>query len=112
MSEYVILWRAHRKGQLRIALANAFGGITQVMFLVLPYTLLVIAGYQAFINPEHPELPLQFSLSSMLLLALLFPVFFVLTALLEEDHTLGSLDTTIMAVIFVLILSIIIVYGG
>jgi hypothetical protein len=46
MSEYVILWRAHRKAQYRIALANAFGGITQVMFLVLPFTMLAVAVFQ------------------------------------------------------------------
>ncbi|MEE4281727.1 MAG: hypothetical protein V2I41_07280, partial [Pseudomonadales bacterium] len=40
MSEYVILWQSHRKGEYGIALANSFGGITQVMFLVLPFTLI------------------------------------------------------------------------
>jgi len=39
MSEYVILWQSHRKREYGIALANAFGGITQVMFLVFPYLL-------------------------------------------------------------------------
>jgi hypothetical protein len=111
MSEYVILWRAHRKGQHRIALANAFGGITQVMFLVLPFTLLCIAIYQAT-GPAHSEIPLQFSLANALLFVFLFPTFYVLTALIEEDHTLGLLDTAIMIAIFVLILLILIVYGG
>jgi hypothetical protein len=111
MSEYVILWRAHSKGQYRIALANAFGGITQVMFLVLPFTLLAIAVYQGLLGIVHPELPLTFTLSNVLLFALLFPTFYVLIALIEEDHTLGALDTTIMASIFLLIILILIVYG-
>jgi S-adenosylhomocysteine hydrolase len=42
MSEYVILWKAHQRGEYGIALANGFGGITQVMFLVLPFTLIAI----------------------------------------------------------------------
>ena len=112
MSEYVILWRAHRKGQYGIALANAFGGITQVMFLVLPFTLLAIAIYQGVLGAGHPELPLTFSISNVLLFALLFPTFYVLIALIEEDHTLGLLDTVIMAAIFLLIILILIAYGG
>lgn len=111
MSEYVILWRAHRKRQYSIALANAFGGITQVMFLVLPFTLLAIAVHQGLLGAEHPELPLQFSFSTVLLFLLLFPIFFVLTELIEEDHTLGALDTTIMASIFLLIILILVAYG-
>jgi hypothetical protein len=112
MSEYVILWRAHRKGQYRIALANAFGGITQVMFLVLPFTLLAIGVYQGIFGAAHPELPLAFSHSAVLLFLLLFPTFFVLLELIQEDHTLGALDTTIMGAIFVLIITILLAYGG
>lgn len=112
MSEYVILWRAHRKGQHRIALANAFGGITQVMFLVLPFTLLAIGIYQGPLGLEHTELPLEFTISSVLLFVMLFPTFFVLTALLEEDHTLSGLDTAIMGAIFLLIILILVSYGA
>jgi hypothetical protein len=112
MSEYVILWRAHRKGQYRIALANAFGGITQVMFLVLPFTLLAIGVLQGFVGASHPELPLAFSHSIVLLFLLLFPTFFVLLELIQEDHTLGALDTTIMGAIFVLIITILLAYGN
>jgi len=112
MSEYVILWRAHRKGQYRIALANAFGGITQVMFLVLPFTMLAIGIYQGTFGTEHIELPLAFSHATLLLFLLLFPTFFVLLELIQEDHTLGPLDTAIMAAIFVLIITILLTYGA
>lgn len=112
MSEYVILWRAHRKGQFRIALANAFGGITQVMFLVLPFTLLAIGIYQGIYGTTHPELPLAFDAGTLMLFLLLFPTFFVLLELLQEDHTLGALDTTIMGSIFILIIAILLAYGA
>jgi hypothetical protein len=112
MSEYVILWGAHRRGQYRIALANAFGGITQVMFLVLPFTLLAIGVYHGVLGAEHAELPLAFSNSALLLFLLLFPTFFVLLELIQEDHTLGALDTTIMAAIFILIITILLAYGA
>ena len=112
MSEYVILWQSHRKQEYGIALANAFGGITQVMFLVLPYTLLGIAVYQSFFNPTHPDLPLQFSLSNIFLLLFLFPTFYTLSSLLEEDHTLGNLDTIIMTGIFLFLIVLLVTYGG
>jgi hypothetical protein len=112
MSEYVILWQSHRKQEYGIALANAFGGITQVMFLVLPYTLLGIAVYQSFFNPTHPDLPLQFSLSNIFLLLFLFPTFYTLSSLLEEDHTLGNLDTIIMTGIFLFLIVLLVTYGA
>jgi len=112
MSEYIILWQSHRKQEYGIALANAFGGITQVMFLVLPFTLLGIAFYQSFLNPAHPDLPLPFSLSNIFLLLFLFPTFYTLSSLLEEDHTLGILDTTIMTGIFLFLISLLVGYGA
>lgn len=111
MSEYVILWQSHKKQEYGIALANAFGGITQVMFLVLPFTLLGIAFYQMVVNPAHVELPLEFSLSNIFLLLFLFPTFYTLSSLLEEDHTLGLLDTTIMTGIFTFLIVLLVTYG-
>jgi hypothetical protein len=112
MSEYVILWQSHRRGEYGIALANAFGGITQVMFLVLPYTLLCIAVYQSVFEAAHPELPLVFTVSNVLLLLFLFPTFYTLTSLLEEDHTLGILDTVIMTGIFLFLIVLLATHGG
>ena len=48
----------------------------------------------------------------MLLLMCLFPMFFVLIELLEEDHTLGLLDTTIMVAIFLLLIVLLLSYGA
>jgi len=112
MSEYVILWESHRKQEYGIALANAFGGITQVLLLVLPFTLLAIAVYETWINPGHPHLPIGFTLSNIFLLIFLFPTFFVLLELLEEDHTFGILDTTVMTTIVVLLILLLVTYGG
>lgn len=112
MSEYVILWQAHRRQEYGIALANAFGGITQVMFLVLPFTLLGIAFFQLTSAGAHPELPLAFTLTGIFLLIFLFPTFYTLISLIEEDHTLGVLDTTIMSGIFVFLIVLLAVYAG
>lgn len=112
MSEYVIIYNAHSKREFGIALANAFGGITQVMFLVVPFTLLAIGIYQGWINPGHSALPLGFGLSNLFLLIFLFPTFFVLLELLEDDHTLGILDTTIMTAIVGLLILLLVTYGA
>jgi len=111
MSEYVILWQSHQKKEYGIALANAFGGITQVMFMVFPFTLLSIAFYQQFINPAHGDFPISFSLSNIFLLIFLFPTFYTLSSLLEEDHTMGVLDTVIMTSIFLFLILLMVSYG-
>lgn len=112
MSEYVILWTSHRKKEYGIALANAFGGLAQLMFLIVPFTFIAIAFYQAFINPNHPELPILFSIPNILLLIFIFPTFHTLATLLENDHTMDILDTTIMVVIVVLLLFLLVAYGN
>jgi len=111
MSEYVILWTSHRKKEYGIALANAFGGIAQLMFLIVPFTFLAIAYYQAFINPNHPDLPILFSVPNILLLIFLFPTLHTLASLLENDHTMDILDTTIMVTLVGLLLILLVVYG-
>ena len=90
MSEYGILWTSHRKQEYGIALANAFGGITQLLFLIVPFTLGAIAFYRVFINPAHPDFPISFSVPNRLLVIFLFPTFHTLAALLENDHTMES----------------------
>ena len=80
--------------------------------MVLPFTLIAIGVYQAWINPAHPELPLLFSFSNMLLLLFLFPMLFVMVELLQEDHTLDILDTTIMLAIFLLLITLLLSYGA
>ncbi len=110
MSEYVILWKSHRRREYGIALANAFGGITQVMFLVLPATLIGIAAHQV-LGPGAAA-PIGFGLSNILLLIFLFPTFFVLLELLEDDHTFDLLDTTIMTSIVLLLILLLTTYGA
>lgn len=112
MSEYVILWTSHRKQEYGIALANAFGGITQLLFLIVPFTLGAIAYYQTFVNPDHPDFPIPFSVPNILLVIFLFPTFHTLAALLENDHTMGILDTVIMVSIVALLILLLVAYGG
>ncbi|NNL11280.1 MAG: hypothetical protein HKO84_05925 [Pseudomonadales bacterium] len=57
-------------------------------------------------------LPIQFSLTNIFLLLFLFPTFYTLSALLEEDHTLGVLDTVIMVGIFLFLIVLLVTYGA
>src|SRR5687768_12251812 len=105
VSEYVIVYKAHRKGELGIALSNVFGGVTQVMFLVFPFTLLVIGLYGVF-GSAHHTIPINFTTTMLVLL--LFPLFFVLLEYLEEDHTLSNLDAAAMTGIYVILLYVLV----
>ena len=101
IDEYVVVFQAHRQKLMGIALSNIFGGITQVMFLVVPFTLILIAvsGLLGFVDGS---IPINFVTTVVVIL--LFPVFFVLFEYLEEDHTLNNLDAAGMLGIFILIL--------
>jgi len=101
IDEYVVVFQAHRQKLMGIALSNIFGGITQVMFLVVPFTLILIAvgGLLGFVDGS---IPINFVTTVVVIL--LFPVFFVLFEYLEEDHTLNNLDAAGMLAIFILIL--------
>ena len=46
MAEIFIIIESHLKKEYEIALSNAFGGITQVKFLVFPFTLVLISVVQ------------------------------------------------------------------
>ena len=112
MSEYVILWTSHRKKEYGIALANAFGGIVQVLFLIVPFTFIAIAYYQVFVNPNPSNLPIDFSVTNILLLVFLFPTLHTLASLLQNDHTMDILDTVIMFTIVGLLLLLLVTYGA
>lgn len=112
MSEIIMLHTAHQQKEYGIALANALGGITQVMFLIFPFTLLAIAYMQLY-TPEASNLaPLEFNITNTLLVLLLFPTFYTLATLIEEDHTLDILDTTVMLAMISLLIALLAVYGS
>ncbi|GEM_PF-386072 len=102
ISEYIIVWKAHRRGELGIALSNVFGGMTQVMFLLVPFCMIVIAVYGWFTG--SPEYAIPINMGTTMLMLLLFPLFYVLLQYLEEDHTLSNLDAAAMTGIYALLL--------
>ncbi len=109
ISEYVIVFKAHRRGDLGIALSNVFGGITQVMFLVVPYTFLMIGLFNLLTGDPRYVVPIDFTTTSIMVL--LFPLFFVLLQYIEEDHTLSNLDAASMTGIYLLLIYVLVFSG-
>ncbi len=102
ISEYIIVFKAHRRGELSIALSNAFGGMTQVMFLLLPFAMVAIAIFGLVSGSTVYRIPI--TISTTMLILLLFPLFYVLLQYIEEDHTLSNLDAAAMTGIYALLL--------
>ena len=102
ISEYIIVYKSHRRGELGIALSNVFGGMTQVMFLLLPLSMIVIAVFGAVSGAPIYAIPI--TTGTTMLMLLLFPLFYVLLQYIEDDHTLSNLDAAAMTGIYILLL--------
>lgn len=101
-AEYIIVWKAHRRGELGIALSNTFEGITQVFLILVPYAMIIIAVFGFFTGLPQYQIPI--TTETTLLMVLLFPLCYVLLEYLKEDHTLNNLDAASMTGIYVLLL--------
>ena len=102
ISEYVIVFKSHRRGELGIALSNVFGGLTQVFFLLLPFSLIVIGLGGLFTGDAKFAIPV--TVVTIMLMLLLFPLFYALHQYIEQDRTLSNLDAAGMTGIYVLLL--------
>ena len=102
IAEFVIVWQAHRRGEIGIALSNVFGGITQVQTLLLPFSLGIIAIFALLTGSATYSLPID--AQTTLLMILQFPMLYVLLQYLKEDHTLNNLDAASMTAIYALLL--------
>jgi Ca2+/Na+ antiporter len=102
VSEYIIVYKSHRRGELGIALSNVFGGLTQVMFLLLPFGLVVI-GMAGYITGD-PKFVVPVNAVTILLVLLLFPLFYALHQCMEQGKSLSNLDAAAMTGIYLLLL--------
>jgi CRP-like cAMP-binding protein len=102
ISEYIIVYKSHRRGELGIALSNVFGGLTQVLFLLLPFGLLVIGI--GGLGTGDAKFAIPVNMATIMLMLLLFPLFYALHQYIEQDKTLSNLDAAGMTGIYVLLL--------
>jgi Ca2+/Na+ antiporter len=102
ISELLIIYKAHRRQQLSIALSNAFGGVAEVMFLVVPFTLMTIGIFAVVTGNPIYAVPVNFTTTTLVLL--IFPVFFVLLQYLRNEHTFSVLQAGAMTGLYTLLL--------
>ena len=102
ISEYIIVYKAHRRGELGIALSNVFGGMTQVLFLLVPFALIVIAVLGLLTGSPLYAIPIN--TETTMLMLLLFPLLYVLLQYIQQDRTLTNLDAVAMTAIYGLLL--------
>lgn len=108
ISEYIIVYKSHQRGELGIALSNVFGGLTQVMFLLLPFALLVIGITGLITGDVAYSIPIN--MSTCLLMLLLFPLFHTLHQYLEQEKSVNNLDAASMTGIYILLLYFLFMY--
>lgn len=108
ISEYIIVYKSHQRGELGIALSNVFGGLTQVMFMLLPFGMVVIGLLGYVTGSSFYSIPINITTS--LLVLLLFPLFYTLHQHLQQEKNLSNLDAVGMTGVYVLLLYFLFTY--
>jgi hypothetical protein len=105
IASYLMIASAHVKGKYDIALSNVSGAVTQMPFVVLPCTLIIMATLaQLGVIEKLPHggvLAIDSETTSVMLFA--FPTLFLLRGAVK-DGKVTRLETTIMVVVFGLII--------
>ena len=110
--EYIIVASSHRKNELEIALSNAFGGIVQVFFVIFGFTM-IFSGIIGYIDPLYLGIDiLPIDVYSVVLLLFAFPTLFILRVMITDDSKINALESVSMIAVFIMMLYILLVYGG
>jgi len=110
--EYIIVASSHRKEKLEVALSNAFGGIVQVFFVVFGFTM-IASGIIGFYDPAQLGLNIiPIELYSVVLLLFAFPTMFILRQMITDDAKINALESVSMIAVFIMMLYILLFYGG
>jgi hypothetical protein len=106
IASYAMIASAHVKGKTSLALSNVSGAVTQMPFVVFPCTLLMMGVFaQTHLIPTLPNggvLPIDMETTSVLLFA--FPTLLLLWKSITDDGKVNKLETTVMCVLFGLIM--------
>jgi Ca2+/Na+ antiporter len=112
IASYLMIASAHVKGKYDIALSNVSGAVTQMPFVVLPFTMIIMAALaQLRVIPRLAHgavLAIDMETTSVLLFA--FPTLFLLRQAVT-DGKVNRLETTIMVVVFGLIIYFLAYHG-
>jgi Ca2+/Na+ antiporter len=106
IASYAMLASAHWKGKTSLALSNVAGAVTQMPFVVFPCTLIMMAAFAQTgliaTLPHGGVLPIDMETTSVLLFA--FPTLLLLWKSITDDGKINKLETTVMCVLFGLIM--------
>lgn len=118
---YIMLATAHFKGKQDIALANICGQVTQVPFVVMPVSMILLAVFaQTGVIPYLP-LPegvqgassavLAIDLETTAVVILGFPIMLMLWKAIQDDGSVNWVETAVLVATFALIVFFLAVHG-
>lgn len=109
IASYLMVATAHVKGKYDLALSNVSGAVTQVPFVILPATMILMAVLaQLGVTPPFPGLaegvvlPIDLETTSVIFFGA--PTMLILWNSIADDGKVNTLETTIMIVLFALII--------
>lgn len=113
IASYLMIANAHWQKKYDIALSNVCGAVTEMPFLVLPSTFLLMAGFAKFgIIPMLPNggvLAIDLETTSVLLFG--FPTLLVLWKSIADDGKISPMETAVMVVLFGLVIYVLAAHG-
>lgn len=109
VASYLMIVAAHMKGKYELALSNISGAITQVPYVILPATMILMAVLaQTGVTPAFPGLaegvvlPIDLETTSVVFFG--GPTLLILWNSIADDGKVNRFETTIMVVLFALII--------
>ncbi len=113
IASYLMIASAHFKKKTDLALSNVSGAVTQMPFVVLPLTLIMMATFaNVGVIPRLPHggvLAIDMETTSVLLLS--FPTLLVLWKSISDDGMVSKLETAVMVSVFGLIIYFLVQHG-
>jgi hypothetical protein len=113
VASYLMIATAHVKGKYELALSNVSGAVTQMPFVVLPATLILMAAFaQGGIIPRLPNggvLGIDLETTTPVLFG--FPTLLLLWKSVSDDGMVNKLETAVMIVLFGLIIYLLAQHG-
>jgi hypothetical protein len=113
IASYLLLASAHVKKKYDVALSTVTGAVTEMPFLVLPATFLMMAAFAKFgiipMLPNGSVLAIDLETTSVLLFG--FPTLLVLWKSIADDGKISPMETAVMVVLFGLVIYFLAAHG-
>jgi hypothetical protein len=109
VASYLMVITSHVKGKYEVALSNVSGAVTQVPFVILPATMIMMAAlFQLGVTKPFDHIAssvvLPIDLETTVVVFFGAPTMLILWNSISDDGKVNKLETTIMVVLFALII--------